>query len=102
MKGEAPQPYSLEQARREILALNDERIAQLNRILAAEAMIKTIISELPLEMVQQILERYDLRKVHAMANVEPGVYRPHLWEHYTEKLQELSDLRQRNRPPASP
>ena len=93
-----PQPYTLENVREDIRRLNDERIAQLNRIVATEAMVKTIISELPLETLQQMEERYDLRQVNGMEHMLPGHYRPHLWEHYAEKLRELIALRKRNPP----
>jgi hypothetical protein len=102
MNGKPPPRYSLEQAREDISKLNDERIAQLNRIIATESMIKTIISELPMDLLQRLAERYDLRQVHAMEQMLPGHYRPHLWEHYSEKLQELIALRTRKTPPKSP
>jgi hypothetical protein len=96
-----PAPYTLATAQEDIRRLNDERIAQFNRIVATEAMVKTIISELPLETLERLSEGYDLRQVHAMAKMLPGHYRPHLWEGYTEKLQELIALRKRN-PPKKP
>ena len=95
MNEKTPPRYTLEQAHKDITRLNDERIAQLNRIVATEAMIKTVISELPLETLQHLEERYDLRQVNAMEHMLPGHYRPHLWEHYAEKLRELIALRQR-------
>lgn len=97
MDNKEPQPpYTLESAREDIRRLNDERIAQLNRIVATEAMVKTIISELPLETLQHLEERFDVRQVNAMEHMLPGHYRPHLWEHYAEKLRELIALRNRN------
>ena len=51
----------------------DERIAQLNRIVATEAMIKTIISELPLETLQHLEERFDVRFTDASPMSTLGV-----------------------------
>lgn len=94
----APAKYTIEQAHRDILKLNDERIAQLNRILATEAMVKTLLAELPPDLLATIAERYDLRLVHAMEQMPAGQHRPHLWEHYSEKLQELIAKHKRNQP----
>lgn len=97
-----PQPYTLETAMEDIRRLNDERISQLNRILATEAIVKTLLAELPPDLLETILQRYDLRQVHAMEQQPPGHHRPHLWEHYTEKLRELIALRKRKQPPTPP
>ena len=94
-------PYTLETARQAIAALNDERIAQLNRILATEALLKAIISELPEETLRQLEETYDLRVIHAMGHLPPTHQRPHLWQPYLDKIQEVIALRtkQRGHPP---
>lgn len=97
-----PAPYTLATAQEDIRRLNDERIAQLNRIIATESMIKTIMSELPLETLQRLAEGYDRRQVHAMEQMLPGHYRPHLWEGYSEKLQELIAFLARKPPPKQP
>ena len=94
-------PYTLENARDDIARLNDERIAQLNRIVATEAMLKTIIAELPLDLLQQMAERYDLRSLNGMEKMLPGHYRAHLWDHYAEKMQEQIALLQ-GKPPTTP
>lgn len=95
MEDKEPTPYSLGDARKDIAALNEERLAQLNRILATEAIIKAIISELDLSVLQRLEDSYDVRVIHAMQHLKPYQQRPHLWEPYLEKIREVIELRQK-------
>ena len=95
MENNDPTPYSLAAARADIAKLNEERIAQLNRILATEAMMKTLIAELPLDVLQEIEERYDLRVLNGMQHLSPHLQRPALWEPYLDKIREVIALRKR-------
>jgi len=102
MEDKEPAPYSLDMARRDIVALNNERLAQLNRILATEAIIKAIISELDLPALRNLEESYDSRVIHAMGHLQPSQQRPHLWEPYLEKIREVIALRHKSQPGTEP
>lgn len=85
--------YTLESARADIHALNLERIAQLNRIMATEALMKALLAQLDLEVLEELEERYDVRVIAAMQQLKPAEQREHLWAHYLEKIQEVIALR---------
>lgn len=88
--------YTLEDARKDIEALNSERIAQMNRLMATEALLKAILAELDLTTLEVLEERYDLRVIAAMQNLEPKMQREHLWTHYLDKIREVIALRSKN------
>lgn len=89
------EPYTLAQARADIVSLNEERIAQLNRILATEALLKAIVAELDEETLAALEEQYDVRVIHAMSHLAPLHQREHLWQPYLEKIREVLALRRR-------
>lgn len=102
MNEEPKQPYSLDAARADIRALNEERIALLNRCLANEALAFTLIAELPLPVLQEMKERFDLRILNAMQHLPPTHQREHIWNQYADKIQEVIGLRQRQQPGTPP
>lgn len=87
--------YSLEQARKDIAALNEERIVQLNRILASEALLKAILAEFDEQTLESLEERYDVRVLHAMQTLAPKDQRPLHWQPYLEKIHELLERHRR-------
>ena len=97
--GESPSNFTLQNAKLEIARLDDARIALLNRSGAIDAMINSLLEVLSVDALRRMEQRYDLRKVNAMEHMDPGTYKPHLWEPYTEKLREVIALRLRTPPP---
>ena len=87
--------YTLEMAYKDIAMLNQERIAQLNRLMATEALLKAVLAELDQATLETLAERYDMRVIAAMQQLELELQREHLWEHYQEKIQEVLALRRR-------
>lgn len=82
--------YTIESARADIQTLNQERIALLNRTMATEALMKALLAQLDLDVLE---ERYDARVIAAMQQLAPELQREHLWTHYLEKIQEVIALR---------
>lgn len=78
---------------KDIDTLNQERIAQLNRLMATEALLKAVPAELDQATLEALAERYDVRVLAAMQQLTPTLQRAHLWEHYQEKIQEVQALR---------
>lgn len=85
--------YTIESARADIQALNQERIALLNRTMATEALMKALLAQLDLDVLEVLEERYDARVIAAMQQLAPELQREHLWTHYLEKIQEVIALR---------
>ena len=81
--------YTLETARKDIEALNAERIAQLNRLMASEALLLALLAELDTPVLEVLAERYDVRVLAAMQQLAPRLQRAHLWELYPQKMQAL-------------
>ena len=98
MEEPKPPPYSLNDARADIVRLNEERIALLNRCLANEAMAFTFIAEIPLSVLLEMKERFDVRMLNAMQHLPPKHQREHIWTQYANKIQEVIELRQRQQP----
>lgn len=84
--------YTLADARKDILALNEARIAQLNRQLATMAIIRAMLTMLNLEQLRELREKYDLRVLAGMEFLEPKLQRPDLWTEYSAKIDELIAL----------
>lgn len=85
--------YTIESARADIQTLNQERIALLNRTMATEALMKALLAQLDLDVLEVLEERYDARVIAAMQQLAPELQREHLWTHYLEKIQEVIALR---------
>lgn len=85
--------YTIESARADIQTLNQERIALLNRTMATEALMKALLAQLDLDVLEVLEERYDARVIAAMQQLAPELQREHLWVHYLEKIQEVIALR---------
>ena len=94
--------YTLEMARKDIDTLNQERIAQLNRILASEALLMALLAEQDTPTLQVLVDRYDVRVLAAMQQLEPRLQRAHLWEPYTQKIQALLAQRHSHPDPETP
>lgn len=94
--------YSLEVAFKNIEFLNQERIAQLNRQLAQEALLRAMLAELDLAVLEALEESYDLRVLNGMQQLEPEMQREHLWTQYLDKIRELIAARKKDGRPYDP
>lgn len=81
--------YTLEQARREIAALNDNVVAHLNRIGALEAMVREFLHHMPTEALESMATTYDVQTTLAMAKLAPSFQREQLWTHFQDTLSEI-------------
>ena len=85
--------YTLEQARQEIAALNDNLIAHLNRIGALEAMVRELLHHAPTEVVESMAHTYDVQMTLAMGKLEPPFQREPLWTHFQDTMTDIVKAR---------
>ena len=85
--------YSLEQARQDILALNDNVIGQLNRIGALEAMERELLHHAPTEVLESMAQTYEVQTTLAMERLKPGLQREQLWSHFQDTIADIVKTR---------
>lgn len=95
--------YTLAQARRDIAALNDNVIAQLNRIGALEAMVRELLHHAPTDVVESMARTYDVQMTLAMSKLSPPFQREPLWTHFQDTMSDIVKTRQNlDRPSGHP
>ncbi|MBV7459474.1 MULTISPECIES: hypothetical protein [unclassified Acidovorax] len=95
--------YTLAQARREIAALNDNVIGQLNRIGALEAAVRELLHHTPTEVLESMARTYDVQMTMAMEKLPPPLQREQLWSHFLATMEEIVRTRRRlGQPEAHP
>ncbi|MGE8399796.1 MAG: hypothetical protein ACN6NZ_07640 [Burkholderiales bacterium] len=85
--------YTLEQAKQEIAALNDNLIAQLNRIGGLEAMVREFLHHAPTDLVESMARTYDVQMTLAMGQLEPQFQREPLWAHFQDTMANIVKTR---------
>lgn len=85
--------YTLEQARQQIAALNDNLIAQLNRIGALEAMVRELLHHAPTEVLESMARTYDVQTTLAMGKLRPPLQREPLWTHFQDTMADIVKTR---------
>ena len=86
--------YTLEQAREEIAALNDNLIGQLNRVGALEAMVRELLHYTPTDVLELMADSYDVQVMLAMGRLEPAFQREQLWTHFLNTISGIVKARQ--------
>ena len=95
--------YTLAQARREIAALNDNVIGQLNRIGALEAAVRELLHHTPTEVLESMARTYDVQMTMAMEKLAPPLQREQLWSHFLATMEDIvKTRRQRDQSGAHP
>lgn len=77
------------------MALNDNVIAQLNRIGALEAMVRELLHHTPTEVLESMAHTYDVQTTLAMGKLEPPFQREPLWTHFQDTMCDIVKTRQR-------
>lgn len=85
--------YTLAQARREIAALNDNVIGQLNRIGALEAAVRELLHHTPTDTLESMARTYDVQMTMAMEKLPPPLQREQLWTHFLATMEDIVKTR---------
>lgn len=82
------------QVKKAIDELTNTQVTQMNRQLAAEAMLEALLERVDFQALAGIAEEYDAALIRLAEGLPPDMQRPELWKQWSAYLEDLQRHKQ--------